>query len=196
MRYNSNLLLSATLFASLAVFAAPAQALVFDFSFTNTTGAFQGTVTGQIFGLVDNSTSAPTQVTVDTVPPGYGALFNSPVTYPLDTDAFVDLTHDFFTVVDGQITDADYSAQKNNAPNSNPGGGFELQLISGHPSGAAFDFQVEQNGSSLIATDEVAFSLASPVPEPSTWAMMILGFAGIGFMAYRRKSQGGLLSAA
>jgi PEP-CTERM motif len=27
------------------------------------------------------------------------------------------------------------------------------------------------------------------VPEPSTWAMMILGFAGIGFMAYRRKDQ-------
>jgi outer membrane lipase/esterase len=29
------------------------------------------------------------------------------------------------------------------------------------------------------------------VPEPSTWAMMILGFAGIGFMAYRRKSSNG-----
>jgi hypothetical protein len=28
--------------------------------------------------------------------------------------------------------------------------------------------------------------LASPVPEPSTWAMMMLGFAGIGAMAYRR----------
>jgi hypothetical protein len=27
------------------------------------------------------------------------------------------------------------------------------------------------------------------VPEPSTWAMMILGFAGVGFMAYRRKSK-------
>jgi hypothetical protein len=26
------------------------------------------------------------------------------------------------------------------------------------------------------------------VPEPSTWAMMILGFLGLGFMAYRRKS--------
>jgi hypothetical protein len=26
----------------------------------------------------------------------------------------------------------------------------------------------------------------SDVPEPSTWAMMILGFAGVGFMAYRR----------
>lgn len=30
------------------------------------------------------------------------------------------------------------------------------------------------------------------VPEPSTWAMMILGFMGVGFMAYRRKS--GLVS--
>ena len=29
------------------------------------------------------------------------------------------------------------------------------------------------------------------VPEPSTWAMMMLGFAGVGFMAYRRKRQGG-----
>jgi len=27
------------------------------------------------------------------------------------------------------------------------------------------------------------------VPEPSTWAMMILGFAGVGFMAYRRKNK-------
>jgi PEP-CTERM motif len=26
------------------------------------------------------------------------------------------------------------------------------------------------------------------VPEPSTWAMIILGFLGVGFMAYRRRS--------
>jgi hypothetical protein len=29
----------------------------------------------------------------------------------------------------------------------------------------------------------------SAVPEPSTWAMMILGFVGVGFMAYRRKDK-------
>ena len=29
--------------------------------------------------------------------------------------------------------------------------------------------------------------LASSVPEASTWAMMIMGFAGIGLLAYRRK---------
>ena len=30
-------------------------------------------------------------------------------------------------------------------------------------------------------------SLTTGVPEPSTWAMMILGFCGVGFMAHRRK---------
>jgi PEP-CTERM motif len=30
--------------------------------------------------------------------------------------------------------------------------------------------------------------LTTAVPEPSTWAMMILGFAGVGFMAYRRRN--------
>jgi hypothetical protein len=28
--------------------------------------------------------------------------------------------------------------------------------------------------------------VATSVPEPSTWAMMLLGFAGLGFAAYRR----------
>jgi hypothetical protein len=32
--------------------------------------------------------------------------------------------------------------------------------------------------------------VSSAVPEPSTWAMLILGFVGIGFMAYRRKQTG------
>ena len=33
----------------------------------------------------------------------------------------------------------------------------------------------------------VDLSTTPAVPEPSTWAMLLLGFAGIGFMAYRRK---------
>jgi PEP-CTERM motif len=37
--------------------------------------------------------------------------------------------------------------------------------------------------------DNISLStVTSAVPEPSTWAMMILGFFGLGFMAYRRKS--------
>jgi PEP-CTERM motif len=34
--------------------------------------------------------------------------------------------------------------------------------------------------------DDLTFTVAA-VPEPSTWAMMILGFLGVGLMAYRRK---------
>jgi hypothetical protein len=41
----------------------------------------------------------------------------------------------------------------------------------------------------------VQFNSVSAVPEPSTWAMMLLGFAGLGFMAYRRKSKPALLAA-
>jgi outer membrane lipase/esterase len=37
---------------------------------------------------------------------------------------------------------------------------------------------------------DLFIQVADAVPEPSTWAMMILGFAGIGFMAYRRKQNG------
>lgn len=29
--------------------------------------------------------------------------------------------------------------------------------------------------------------IAPAVPEPSTWAMVLIGFAGVGFLAYRRK---------
>jgi PEP-CTERM motif len=36
--------------------------------------------------------------------------------------------------------------------------------------------------------DNTGSVTVSGVPEPSTWAMMILGFVGVGFIAYRRKS--------
>jgi PEP-CTERM motif len=38
-----------------------------------------------------------------------------------------------------------------------------------------------------ITQFNASFSLSgSPVPEPSTWAMMLLGFTGLGFAGYRR----------
>jgi hypothetical protein len=36
-----------------------------------------------------------------------------------------------------------------------------------------------------VANVTVTVSSSSPVPEPSTWAMMLVGFAGIGFFSYR-----------
>jgi outer membrane lipase/esterase len=43
---------------------------------------------------------------------------------------------------------------------------------------------------------EIADAFVATVPEPSTWAMMILGFAGIGFMAYRRRTKADMLRVA
>jgi PEP-CTERM motif len=48
-------------------------------------------------------------------------------------------------------------------------------------------FVVKDDGPPLAFRAE--FSSVSPVPEPSTWAMMILGFASVGFLAYRRKAK-------
>jgi hypothetical protein len=50
-------------------------------------------------------------------------------------------------------------------------------------------------GESFKEFKQVQFSAAGippSVPEPATWAMVILGFFGVGLMAYRRKSQGAL----
>jgi hypothetical protein len=48
-------------------------------------------------------------------------------------------------------------------------------------------------GAGLASVDAVVN--VGAVPEPSTWAMMILGFAGIGFIAYRRKQTMALAAA-
>jgi hypothetical protein len=54
-----------------------------------------------------------------------------------------------------------------------------------------YDFGTGPNEDSVV----VNIGNVSAVPEPSTWAMMILGFMGVGFMAYRRKSQPALMAA-
>jgi hypothetical protein len=57
--------------------------------------------------------------------------------------------------------------------------------------------EVEGHGFVRYGTGGYADSplLTAAVPEPSTWAMMILGFFGVGFMAYRRKSKQALMVA-
>ncbi len=47
------------------------------------------------------------------------------------------------------------------------------------------------NGS-VTSVMYITADFTSAVPEPSTWAMMILGFVGVGFIAYRRKNKANL----
>jgi len=59
---------------------------------------------------------------------------------------------------------------------------------------------VPTTGGDFILTDvgQATFTatLSAPVPESSTWATMILGFASLGFMAYRRRNRASALTAA
>lgn len=53
---------------------------------------------------------------------------------------------------------------------------FDLALFSGEL----------QNAETQLAKVEMIVNVAA-VPEPSTWAMMVLGFAAVGYMTYRRR---------
>jgi len=50
-------------------------------------------------------------------------------------------------------------------------------------------YTFEFNPATLSAgnTNVLLHEVAGAIPEPSTWAMMLLGFLGVGFMAYRRQ---------
>jgi hypothetical protein len=44
------------------------------------------------------------------------------------------------------------------------------------------------NDPGQLALDNFSVSSVSAVPEPATWALLLLGFAGLGFLQYRRKN--------
>jgi hypothetical protein len=57
--------------------------------------------------------------------------------------------------------------------------------------GAFYSFTTGQLATTSDAFTETygAGDFTAAVPEQSTWGMMLLGFAGVGFMAYRRKNK-------
>ena len=65
--------------------------------------------------------------------------------------------------------------------------GDTMVLASGLQNGLPEELITEVTIGSSFAFPFTDLSLTAPVPEPSTWAMMILGFLGVGFMAYRRR---------
>ena len=66
------------------------------------------------------------------------------------------------------------------------------QVTTFNPLTAAVTFGPNETGA---PSDFWGLAPTSAVPETSTWAMLLLGFAGVGFMAYRRKSKPALMAA-
>jgi PEP-CTERM motif len=81
---------------------------------------------------------------------------------------------------------------------NNNGAGFDLGVghnffgFKGINGETIQNFTMQFTGTGVFDLRQVRLDGATvgAVPEPSTWAMMILGFAGVGFLAYRRRSKG------
>lgn len=75
--------------------------------------------------------------------------------------------------------------------NSENIGFFPFNLGAFDPTAPAiYTIDLAMNSSANLPLGSVEIQVdVGAVPEPSTWAMMILGFAGIGFMAYRRRNR-------
>jgi PEP-CTERM motif len=92
-------------------------------------------------------------------------------------------------VSSGTVPIRNHGLDRTMTPYGFSGGGFDeirLQVL--------FSSTSFQPGNSDAGVFD-GFGAVGAVPEPSTWAMLIFGFAGIGFMAYRRKSKSALMAA-
>jgi hypothetical protein len=94
----------------------------------------------------------------------------------------------------GQVVFSPFNVADEAIVNSAFGGGYNLStafpLTTGFlnpPTAATYS----TDGGALVFTDasfgSVSFEAIGGVPEPSTWAMMLLGFAGLGFAGYRQR---------
>ena len=70
-----------------------------------------------------------------------------------------------------------------------PSCGPELSTILSSSSNSTYDLSFTLPTGSIELGWTQPFVYAPPVPELSTWSMMILGFLGLGFLTYRRKNQ-------
>ena len=165
------LLVAFVAFASLGS-ALPASASLFNFQLSGSQQAtFQiDSVTVPKFS---SSSFIGNQVGFDNVSGVFGGVFTKAASVSFGTNLIADLninnTALGFTQVDG------------NGPD----------LFTGNPAHPVFTIgSFNLNNPFFGQRDVLTISAAiAAVPEPSTWAMMILGFCGLGFMAYRRKDK-------
>jgi|SRR5215216_167457 len=198
-----NHLLGALVFSAvLASAAAPATAAVFQGS---TTGCFGPTCTSfSPFVNYGTLTFTGTNFGATTIDPTGSLTLGH---FEISNDAYNDLNNRAFRLMVDFIQPAGASPNSQIFSASLDG---NIDFFGGH---LRIDFsnapiQFAFNGGTFtlaiqdVDLDTTLFSnsdranltgfvaVTAAVPEPSTWAMLILGFAGVGFMAYRRQSRG------
>ena len=122
---------------------------------------------------------------------------------------FDEITQTFAPISVAQISDVSFWALRSGGPFDAvdffySDGTNEQFVVSGNNSTwTFFDVTSDLRAGKLLTGFEVFGTSPGPaflddlsittttaaVPEPSTWAMMLIGFVGLGFMVYRRKNQ-------
>ncbi len=165
MKSGLRLLIGAVAGVVLSVSAA--NATIYQFSFTT---AASDTASGL---FVTNSSGNPDQIT------GISGTFDGSVITGLSSYAGADN----LLYVSGPAY-ADFSGISFSVANGNSYNWANFPVTTGNFLASS---NIDPGGVGCCQSEFTQVSV-SAVPEPSTWAMMILGFFGIGFMAYRRKS--------
>lgn len=157
----------------LAVQPASADPLAFYFSFSNSTANgctncnVTGTVTGEIFGLENNSEGPASEVEVLSYPSGISDLPTAPFTVAdYASDLLLPISENDFVVSNGMITYADYQIF---------GGYFDINVAGqwNTLTGANAEYRVQN----LLGLSGITFT---PVPEPSSLPMLLMGLGFIG----------------
>jgi hypothetical protein len=170
MRWFGLLVLAVALVAGIA----PARAgLNFDFSFTNQDpDGVPGTVTGEIFGLTDNSTMAAADIVIDSCPASMG--FGMPSTpWDIFNAAGFSINANSFTVREGEVTSGDFQ-ENDGAPALSLGADGYLSVLR-DGSGDVTGF--------LSAT----FAPAAPTPavEPASILVLLSALCWLGLVRRR-----------
>jgi hypothetical protein len=173
------LLIAATAFLGLAVSPASA-AIIVDLGVnpTSAQGAFANTVGGATFS---------DQYTFQLVGSAFLTITSATNVFPATTDFITDFSGSIFQQV-GAIGGADDILVLGPlAATANCG--LDCQGFGGSTILAAGNYYLNISGAGGGTSGYGGNLSVRAVPEPSTWAMMILGFVGVGFMAYRRKDK-------
>lgn len=187
-------ILSALSCSALVAVPAAAAPIIVDYSFNSFVGS-AGTVSGKLVFDKAGSGVAAAEAYVLSAPSG---VLTGSVTS--DNFALGDVTTNSFDVSpDGTVTGADFEAFNqehtyflNLNASRNGNGTFISQQQ------APYQFALTFGFSSITFTPEAAPApVAGAVPEPATWAMMLLGFGMLGAgLRYRRQSTSAKVSLA
>jgi len=149
-----------------------------------TLGAYSGTVSIDV--TLGSITAA------DITVPGF-LEFNGSIASGVDFQAIPDTAYFQVLNADSALLQISFTTPGGSLVGFTGGSIFEEFLGTLNPDGftrTEVDSAYEGNGGSVGSISAIA-----SVPEPATWAMMVLGFCGLGFMAYRRTSKPALMVA-